>query len=110
MTKTYKKPTKKDWELWGEIKKNLPDYAKMSDEDMKRYRLYTLLQWMCNFETRSFSELAKEIWITEPTFRDFMKGKYSEKTFKLVENWFLQHIAFLSEQVCHYKDIRDDRE
>jgi len=107
MTKTTKK---EDWELWDEVKKELPDYARMSDEEMKKYRMSTLLQWMCNYETRSTKELAKEIWITEPTLRDFMKWKYSDKTLKLVESWLFQTVAFLNEQVVYYKNVRDDKE
>ncbi len=41
MTKTTKK---EDWELWDEVKKELPDYARMSDEEMKKYRMFTLLK------------------------------------------------------------------
>lgn len=107
MTKTTKK---EDWELWDEVKKELPDYARMSDEEMKKYRMSTLLQWMCNYETRSTKELAKEIWVTEPTLRDFMKWKYSDKTLKLVESWLFQTVAFLNEQVVYYKNVRDDKE
>lgn len=107
MTKTTKK---EDRELWDEVKKELPDYARMSDEEMKKYRMFTLLQWMCNYETRSTKELAKEIWVTEPTLRDFMKWKYSDKTLKLVESWLFQTVAFLNEQVVYYKNVRDDKE
>lgn len=110
MTKTYKKPTKKDWDAWDKVKKELPEYAKMSDEEMKKYRMFTLLKWMCNYETRSTKELAKEIWVTEPTLRDFMKWKYSDKTLKLVESRLFQTVTFLNEQVVYYKDVRDDKE
>lgn len=81
-----------------------------TDEERKRERMYLLLKWMAEFEIRSFWDLAKEIWITEPTLRDFMKGKYSEKTFKMVESRFFQVVAYLNEQICYYKDVRDDRE
>lgn len=110
MAKTYKKPTKKDWDAWDKVKKELPEYAKMSDEEMKKYRMFTLLKWMCNYETRSTKELTKEIWVTEPTLRDFMKWKYSDKTLKLVESRLFQTVTFLNEQVVYYKDVRDDKE
>lgn len=81
-----------------------------TEEERKKERMFLLLRWMANYEIRSFWDLAKEIWVTEPTLRDFMKGKYSEKTFKMVESRFLQTVDYLGDQVCYYKDVRDDRE
>lgn len=81
-----------------------------TEEERKKERMYLLLKWMANYEVRSFWDLAKEIWITEPTFREFIKGNYSEKTYKMVESRFFQLVSYLNDQICYYKDVRDDRE
>lgn len=73
-------------------------------------RLFETLKSMTKYETRSFEELAKEIWISQPTLRAFWNGKYSEKTFKLVDTWFKSHVNYLSNVYTKYWDIEHDKE
>ena len=93
-----------------ETKRDLPDYAYMSDEQMKQERLYLILKGMCDYNTRSAASLAAEIWITEPTLRDFMKWKYSKKTLKMVESWFKSVVTYLNEVYVSYKKVEADDE
>lgn len=94
----------------NQTKKDLPDYAYMSDEEMKEQRLYLMLKSMCDYNTRTSAWLAEEIGITEPTLRDFMKWKFSKKTFKMVESWFKSVVNYLNEVYVNYKRVETDDE
>ena len=76
----------------------------------KEERLYLLLKAMCKCEIRSLKDLAEEIWISLPTFRDFLNWKYSKKTAKLVETWCNSNVNYLSDCWVSYRRIQDDDE
>jgi hypothetical protein len=76
----------------------------------KEERMYLILKGMANNEIRSFADLAEEIWVSQPTLRDFFKWEYTKKTFKLVDAWFKSHARYLSDVYTKYWDIEHDNE
>lgn len=73
-------------------------------------RINWLLKLVINLSSKSRREIADEIWLTEPTFRDFMKWKSTKKTDKLVEIWVHNQVMFMWEIWSDYRTIQDDKE
>lgn len=76
----------------------------------KEERMYLILKGMAEHEIRAFADLAEEIWVSQPTLRDFFKWKYSKKTFKMVESWFKSQAHYLSDVYSKYWDMENDKE
>lgn len=76
----------------------------------KEERLHNLLKIILSSSWNSKQKITDEIWITEPTLRDFLAWKATKKTEKLVERWCYSHVNFLSDCRTNYRRIQNDDE
>lgn len=77
---------------------------------MKDQRLYGLLKCLVTEKIKSFEKLAAEIWISQPTLRDFMVWKYTPKTLKLIEGRITHESWLLWDYYVLFHKIEDNDE